>query len=115
MDLAIPKQGMGVSVHESRLTAAPTWPPPLLCWGIFERCFMQHATAPNEQPIRLATTPDDLPYLPGPQDLMLLLGVSENGLASLIKAGAIPAPVIKSGRIRRWNKAQVLAALGGAV
>lgn len=90
------------------------WPLPLLCWGIFERCFMQHATAQNDQP-RLATTPADLPYLPGPQDLMLLLGVSENGLASLIKAGVIPAPVIKSGRIRRWNKAQVVAALGGAV
>lgn len=75
---------------------------------------MQNASAHQEQN-RLATTPDDLPYLPGPQDLMLLLGVSENGLASLIKAGVIPAPCIKTGRIRRWNKSQVLAALGGAV
>lgn len=83
--------------------------------GILKDVFMQHATAQTEQHTSLATTPGDLPYLPGPQDLMLLLGVSENGLASLIKAGAIPAPVIKSGRIRRWNKAQVVAALGGAV
>ena len=71
------------------------------------------SNAQNEQNTGPTITPENLPYLPGPQDLQLLLGVSENGLASLIKAGVIPAPVIKSGRIRRWNKAAVLAALGG--
>lgn len=76
---------------------------------------MQHASAQNEQHTRPAITPETLPAYPGPADLQKLLDVSEAGLNSLLKAGVIPAPVVKSGRIRRWNKAQVLAALGGAV
>lgn len=71
--------------------------------------------AQNEQHTSPAITLATLPDLPTPADMQALLGVSEAGFNSLVKAGAIPAPVVNSGRIRRWNKAQVLAALGGAV
>lgn len=70
--------------------------------------------AQNEQHTSPAMTPENLPAYPGPTDLQKLLDVSEAGLNSLLRAGVIPAPVVKSGRIRRWNKAAVLAALGGA-
>jgi predicted DNA-binding transcriptional regulator AlpA len=69
----------------------------------------------NEQNTSQAITLATLPDLPTPADMQALLGVSEAGFNSLVKAGAIPAPVVNSGRIRRWNKAQVVAALGGAV
>ena len=72
---------------------------------------MQHATAQNEQP-KSSVTLATLPEFPNPQDLQRLLGVAAPGLESLLKSGALPPPVIQSGRIRRWNKAQVLAALG---
>lgn len=71
--------------------------------------------AQNEQHTSPAITLATLPDLPTPADMQALLGVSEAGFNSLVKAGAIPAPVVNSGRIRRWNKAQVVAALGGAV
>lgn len=84
----------------------------MLVLGIFERCFMQHATAHNEQhqsaPVTLAT----LSEFPASSELCALLALSESGINSLVKAGALPAPCIKTGRIRRWNKAAVLAALG---
>lgn len=66
----------------------------------------------NEQNTSQAITLATLPDLPTPADMQALLKVSEVGLNNLVKAGAIPAPVIKSRGIRRWNKAQVLAALG---
>jgi len=69
--------------------------------------------AQNEQHTIPAITLANLPDLPTPADMQALLGVSEAGFNSLVKAGAIPAPVVNCGRIRRWNKAQVLAALGG--
>lgn len=69
--------------------------------------------AHQEQPKAPAMTLGTLPDLPTPADLMAVLGVNELGLKSLIAAGAIPAPVISAGRIKRWNKSAVLAALGG--
>lgn len=69
--------------------------------------------AQTEQPTSPAIAPETLPAYPGPTDLQKLLDVSEAGFNSLVKAGALPAPVVNSGRIRRWNRAQVLAALGG--
>lgn len=70
--------------------------------------------AQNEQHTRPAITPETLPAYPGPADLQKLLDVSEAGLNSLLKAGVIPAPVVKSGRIRRWNRDAVLAVLNGS-
>lgn len=91
---------------------APLWPLlPLLVLGIFERCFMQHATAHNEQhqsaPVTLAT----LSEFPASTELRSLLTLSESGITALVKAGVLPPPVIKAGRIRRWSKAAVLASL----
>ncbi len=69
------------------------------------------SNAQNEQP-KSSVTLATLPEFPNPQDLQRLLGVAAPGFESLLKSGALPSPVIQSGRIRRWNKAQVLAALG---
>lgn len=59
-----------------------------------------------------AMTLGTLPDLPTPDDLCVVLGVNELGLKKLIAAGQIPPPVINAGRIKRWNKSAVLAALG---
>ncbi|MFW9594548.1 MAG: helix-turn-helix transcriptional regulator [Macromonas sp.] len=42
-----------------------------------------------------------------------VLQVSVTSLPALLKAGAIPAPIIDSGRIRRWSAADVRRFLAG--
>ena len=49
----------------------------------------------------------------GPAELARIYGVPESSITKLLKAGALPAPVVVCGRIRRWNRQQVLQAIGG--
>lgn len=44
-----------------------------------------------------------------------VLQVSVASLPALLKVGAIPAPIIDSGRIRRWSAADVRRFLAGGV
>ncbi len=73
---------------------------------------MQQTSARQEQKTGTDNTLASLPDLPTPADMRRLLSVSDTGLIALIEAGIIPPPIIKSARIRRWSKPQVLAALG---
>lgn len=62
------------------------------------------ATAPNPSPAPLITE----------AEVAALCAVTEGELAAMVKCGALPPPVIKCGRMRRWNRQQVLASIGEA-
>ena len=61
----------------------------------------------------LPTEPTTGPVLVCPTEVARIYGVPEAVLTKLVKSGALPKPVVMCGRIRRWNREQVMQAIGG--